>query len=396
MAGKPVSVSFVADTRDLNRGLQRAQRELTDTGVEADQAADKVEKVFMRVTDRADAAATNFSILGGAVGDVAGGVEAFGSKLGISEGVLSKVTEGSELLSTALMFGAGVSDIAAVSGELLNGANLKSTAIKYKDIVATKAKAVAEKAAAIGTKAMAAAQWALNIAMRANPIGLIITALVALGVGFVLLWKKSETFRSIVTGAFNKVKSVASAVFGFVKRVTVGAFNAIVSFAKNWSLPGLISQHIGKIKGFFNGLVSFVKDIPGKIKRAASGMFNGIKDAFKGAINFVIDAWNGLSFTLPSVTVLGKKIGGFTLSTPNIQRLAKGGITTGPTLAMIGDNPGGREAVIPLDKYNLGGGGNTYQISVTAPVGSSPEDVGRVITRYVEAYERAGGRKRAA
>ena len=29
--------------------------------------------------------------------------------------------------------------------------------------------------------------------------------------------------------------------------------------------------------------------------------------------------------------------------------LAKGGITNGPTLAMVGDNPGGREVVSPLD-----------------------------------------------
>lgn len=32
-------------------------------------------------------------------------------------------------------------------------------------------------------------------------------------------------------------------------------------------------------------------------------------------------------------------------------KLAKGGITTGPTLAMVGDNPGGREAIVPLDRF---------------------------------------------
>lgn len=42
-------------------------------------------------------------------------------------------------------------------------------------------------------------------------------------------------------------------------------------------------------------------------------------------------------------------------------KLARGGITTGPTLAMIGDNPSGREAVIPLRAGerlgDIGGGG---------------------------------------
>lgn len=36
-----------------------------------------------------------------------------------------------------------------------------------------------------------------------------------------------------------------------------------------------------------------------------------------------------------------------------VAALAGGGITTGPILSLIGDNPGGREAVVPLDRYHL-------------------------------------------
>jgi len=46
-------------------------------------------------------------------------------------------------------------------------------------------------------------------------------------------------------------------------------------------------------------------------------------------------------------------------------RLARGGLTSGPTMAMIGDNPSGREAVIPFERMGeflkmagIGGGGN--------------------------------------
>ena len=35
---------------------------------------------------------------------------------------------------------------------------------------------------------------------------------------------------------------------------------------------------------------------------------------------------------------------------PRLPRLAQGGITNGPTLAMVGDNVGGREVISPLDK----------------------------------------------
>lgn len=41
-----------------------------------------------------------------------------------------------------------------------------------------------------------------------------------------------------------------------------------------------------------------------------------------------------------------------------------------------------------------GGGGNTYQITVQAPVGSSEAQIGQTIVRYIDAYERQHGRRR--
>lgn len=48
----------------------------------------------------------------------------------------------------------------------------------------------------------------------------------------------------------------------------------------------------------------------------------------------------------------------------DIPALATGGITTGPTLAMIGDNPGGKEAVIPLDRLERMMGANATAVAV--------------------------------
>jgi hypothetical protein len=59
------------------------------------------------------------------------------------------------------------------------------------------------------TNGLAASMLALNAAMRNNPIGLIVTAIGMLVVGFVVAYKKSETFR-------NGVAIVAKAVLGFV------------------------------------------------------------------------------------------------------------------------------------------------------------------------------------
>lgn len=82
-------------------------------------------------------------------------------------------------------------------------------------------------ASAAATGAMTVAQRGLNLAMRANPIGLVITALFAVGAALVLAWKKSETFRKVVTTAFNGVKAVAQAVGSFISGVWRRAFGAV-------------------------------------------------------------------------------------------------------------------------------------------------------------------------
>lgn len=107
------------------------------------------------------------------------------------------------------------------------------------------------------------------------------------------------------------------------------------------------------VPGVFLGIVNFIKELPPKIAAAATGMWDGIKNAFKSAINFIIRGWNALEFKIPGFNVGPAHFGGFTLGVPNIPELAKGGIVTGPTLALIGER--GPEAVIPLGPGGLGG-----------------------------------------
>jgi hypothetical protein len=59
------------------------------------------------------------------------------------------------------------------------------------------------------TNGLAASMLKLNAVMRANPIGVIVTAIALLATGFVIAYKKSETFR-------NGVAVVAKAVLGYV------------------------------------------------------------------------------------------------------------------------------------------------------------------------------------
>jgi hypothetical protein len=69
-------------------------------------------------------------------------------------------------------------------------------------------------------------------------------------------------------------------------------------------------------------------------------------------------------------------------------RMAKGGIVTGPTNALIGE--AGPEAVIPLSGKNAGMG-STYNITVNAGIGTNGAQVGRDIVEAIRKYERSSG-----
>jgi len=115
-------------------------------------------------------------------------------------------------------------------------------------------------------------------------------------------------------------------------------------------------------------------------------IFDGIGGAFKGVINAVISGLEGgLNFAIKGLNIIldgiDKAAGPWVNfgEIPNVKlpRLAEGGITTGPTIAMIGEK--GPEAVIPLDRLgNMGG--NTINITVTS---ADPNAVVAALQRYV-------------
>lgn len=78
--------------------------------------------------------------------------------------------------------------------------------------VASVASAVASGVARAATMAWTGAQWLLNAALNANPIGLVVIAIAALVGAIVLAWKRSETFRTVVIAVWNGIKTAVGAV----------------------------------------------------------------------------------------------------------------------------------------------------------------------------------------
>lgn len=67
--------------------------------------------------------------------------------------------------------------------------------------------------ASVFTKVLAAAQWGLNAAWEANPIGIVIAGLTALVIAVVYCWNHFATFRAIIYGVWEFLKSFSEFIF---------------------------------------------------------------------------------------------------------------------------------------------------------------------------------------
>jgi len=229
-----------------------------------------------------------------------------------------------------LLLGTGVGDLASgfanfIVPMLLVITNLNRAALaSARATVSTVVQRAAMIAASVATKTYAAAQWLLNAAMSANPVGLIILAIIALVAIVVVAYKKSETFRRIVGKAFEWVQKAASATWQWIKGnwpLLLAIITGPIGLAVRW-----VIQNFDRIK-------AFVRTIPETVKSAfasanlwlinagralVEGMYNGIVGAGSwiwGKIQAFVSTYitgpikSALGIASPSK--VGKELGGF-------------------------------------------------------------------------------------
>lgn len=173
-----------------------------------------------------------------------------------------------------------------------------------------------------------------------------------------------EKVKEVISNVINKIKETWSNIWGKIKDTASKVWDGIKS-AITGTINGIktgISNTLNAIKSVWDkiwgGLKTTVTNIFDAIWGAIKGVINsilggieGMANGVIGGINTVIGALNNLSFDVPDwVPVFGGKTFGFNiteLSKVSLPRLANGGITTGATLAEIGE--AGREAVLPLE-----------------------------------------------
>jgi phage-related protein len=238
----------------------------------------------------------------------------------------------------------------------------------------------------IVTAAATAASIAFNLVLAANPVGLVVLAVVGLAGALVVAYKRSERFRGVINAVFRVVARVAVAAWGGIKAAGLQALQLVQAkwaqlrpafsmiFRGVWTVVKLYFSYIktvattyfravsivwGGAKAVFNGVRDGIAEVATAFRsvgRAARtvwsaiklswgkastffngirdslnfrGMFDGIKTAFRTVINWVIGKWNNLSFGFDGISLPkklgGGRVGGFKMDTPNIPLLADGG-----------------------------------------------------------------------
>lgn len=157
----------------------------------------------------------------------------------------------------------------------------------------------------------------------------------------VLLPVTTVVFKT-VTNMFTDLLRTATTVIKAIIQILKGLVEFIAGV-----MTGDMDRAFEGLKDIFSGFKTFISGVVNGILGIVETMANGVVDS----INMVIRALNKLSFDVPDwVPIIGGESWGFDLTElehVKLPRLATGGITMGPTRALIGE--AGREAVLPLE-----------------------------------------------
>ena len=259
----------------------------------------------------------------------------------------------------------------------------------------------------LATEGLTVAQRILNLVMKANPIGIVISLIAGLVTAFVLLWNKSEAFRNFFIGMWDGIKNAVGAVVEWIKEnwktmllfitnPVAGVFKYLYDHFEGFR--NFVDNTVKSVKNFFSGLWSSmrkgasdawagiksifskvgsffsdtfsrawkkVKDIFSTGGKIFDGIKDGIVSAFKDIVNRLIRGinkvvsvpFNALNKVLDKIRDV--EIAGFSpfkgliskISVPEIPELFKGGVLKKGQVGLLEGK--GAEAVVPLEK-NLG------------------------------------------
>jgi tape measure domain-containing protein len=324
--------------------------------------------------------------------------------------------------------GAGIATLIPATAQVL-----LNTAASIGNGIAQGAMKVATLAGTVATGVATAAQWAMNAAMSANPIGIVVLAIAALVAGLIWFFTQTEVgqqawsaFTGFLTEAWANISAVGMAVFSALGSFFSDTWNNIVGFFQKsiafllnlfftFNPLGIIISNWGAIVAFFgsamsnignavgsgiDGVISFFRALPGQILGAIGNLgdtlFNSGADLIQSFINGIKGMIGGVGDAIGGVMDF---VGGFFPHSP-----AKRGPFSGAGWRAIGES--GRAIIdefqsgIPADALKLtgsfatalggdgtGAGARTAGVgaglSITSNVTTPPNEDPRILSRGI-------------
>lgn len=187
--------------------------------------------------------------------------------------------------------------------------------------------------------AYTAVQHALNAAMAANPIGLVVLAIVALVAAFIWLWNNVEGFRNFFIGVWDAIQVAMAAVTDWF----TATWDAVVSWFEGvWKsvagfLGGIwqgIKSAIGKVAGFFktvwnvvvkavtlyfrlwwaviSGIIAVIRKVVGAVTAWFRAVWNTVVQLvvgyFRSWWNFISAVISGIRRVIGNITAWFKSV----------------------------------------------------------------------------------------
>ena len=273
---------------------------------------------------------------------------------------------------------------------------------------------------------LTAAVIAFTVSMiaAALPVIGIIAAIAALSIGIVLLIKNWGEVTAFMKGKWDAatgfivdktlwLKDQIVDKFGVVRDFLVGMWGTVKTKVME-IVTGIRDGIVGK----FNEVVGFVQGLGTRLFNAGKTAFEALGDGIRAGINVAIGAVeSGINFLLGGIADLMdpinsflNKIPGFLGGNPlggaletaisnwragiSIPRLAQGAFVARPTLAVVGDAPGG-EAVLTMSQLRAfaGAGGDTFNLGPIYLSGSATHEDAEALVDMVEEKMRSRRRR---
>lgn len=224
-------------------------------------------------------------------------------------GLAKDIAKGVEYIGKAFWnVGKAMADFVVKSAKVV-WSLLQQGATIVKNIAAWLAQKVAMIASAVASGILTAATAALDFVMDANPIMLVVIAIIALVAIFVIAYKKVGWFRNFVNSSFDAIKSAITTAMHKAGAAITYVWNWV---KQNWPIllgvlvgpiglaVGEIIQHWGKIQSAIQNLWNWITnnmsniwgDLTGGLTGAIGGIVSTITGGIESAINGAIDIMN--------------------------------------------------------------------------------------------------------